>query len=62
MSHPVKLKLVAASIVLPFETPAVRALQRWKFRPGRKNGKAVNTRVAQVVNFNIEDYRAEKGS
>lgn len=37
-----------------FEAPAVAAVQRWKFRPGKKAGRPVNTRVRQVINFNME--------
>lgn len=37
-----------------FESPAVNAVRRWKFRPGKKDGRVVNTRVRQVINFNME--------
>lgn len=37
-----------------FEAPAVAAVKRWKFRPGKKAGRAVNTRVRQVINFTME--------
>ncbi|HEY4301638.1 MAG TPA: energy transducer TonB [Candidatus Didemnitutus sp.] len=36
-----------------FEEPTMRALLRWKFRPGKKNGRAVNTRVQQEFSFNL---------
>jgi len=37
-----------------FDNAAVNAVTRWKFRPGKKNGRAVNTRVRQVIHFNLE--------
>jgi len=37
-----------------FEAPAVAAVKRWKFRPGKKAGRAVNTRVRQIINFTME--------
>jgi len=37
-----------------FDAAAVNAVSRWKFRPGKKNGRAVSTRVRQVVTFNLE--------
>lgn len=38
-----------------FEMPALRAVERWKFRPGRKGGRAVNTRAQQTITFNLDD-------
>lgn len=38
-----------------FEQPAMQAVQKWQFRPGRKGGRAVNTRVQQVITFNLND-------
>ncbi|MFI5337730.1 MAG: energy transducer TonB, partial [Opitutales bacterium] len=38
-----------------FEQPALQAVQKWKFRPGRKGGHAVNTRVQQTITFNITE-------
>lgn len=37
-----------------FEQPAVEAVMRWKFRPGRKDNRPVNTRVQQLVQFTLE--------
>jgi hypothetical protein len=34
-----------------FERPALGAVSKWKFRPGR----LVNSRVQQVITFNLED-------
>jgi protein TonB len=36
-----------------FGTSAVRAVSQWKFRPGQKKGKAVNTHVRVPVVFSI---------
>ena len=36
-----------------FEDSAIQAVLKWKFRPGKKGGKAVNTRVAQPLAFSI---------
>lgn len=38
-----------------FEAPALQAVLKWKFRPGKKGGRAVNTRVQQVITFNLND-------
>jgi protein TonB len=38
-----------------FEVPAMQAVQKWKFKPGRKTGKNVATRVSQLIEFNLED-------
>lgn len=37
-----------------FDSEALRTVQRWKFQPGKKNGKAVNTRNVQLpLRFNL---------
>jgi periplasmic protein TonB len=47
---------VVSSTHTEFEQPAIQALQKWKFRPGKKNGKVVNTRnVQQPISFNLTD-------
>lgn len=38
-----------------FETAAVQAVSKWKFKPGRKGGRAVNTRMQQPIGFNLKD-------
>jgi protein TonB len=38
-----------------FEAPAVQAVLKWKFRPGRKSGRAVNTRMQVPIVFNLSD-------
>lgn len=40
-----------------FEVPAMQAVQKWKFRAGRKGGKAVNVRASQLIEFNLEDSK-----
>ncbi len=36
-----------------FEDSAIQAVLKWKFRPGKKGGKAVSTRVAQPLSFSL---------
>ena len=36
-----------------FEDAAIQAVLKWKFRPGQKGGRAVNTRVAQPLSFSL---------
>lgn len=38
-----------------FERPALDGVVRWKFRPGMKLGRKVNTRVIQPIDFSIND-------
>lgn len=38
-----------------FEANALMAIQKWKFRPGKKGGKAVNTRMSVPLIFNLKD-------
>ncbi|HRP04062.1 MAG TPA: energy transducer TonB [Opitutaceae bacterium] len=38
-----------------FEAAAVQAVSKWKFKPGRKGGKAVNTRMQVPIVFSITD-------
>lgn len=38
-----------------FETAAVQAVSKWKFRPGKKGGRAVNTRMQQPISFSLAD-------
>ena len=46
---------VVTSTNREFETPAIQAVQKWKYRPGKKAGKNVNTRVSQEITFNLND-------
>lgn len=38
-----------------FEAPAIQAISKWKFRPGRKGGRAVNTRMQIPLVFSLND-------
>jgi protein TonB len=39
-----------------FDQPAIQALAKWKFRPGKKGGKTVNTKkVQQVITFRLNE-------
>jgi len=38
-----------------FVAPAVQAVSRWKFRPGKRNGRFVNTRMTVPVAFELSD-------
>jgi protein TonB len=40
-----------------FEVPAMQAVAKWKFKPGRKGGRPVNVRVSQLIEFNLEDSK-----
>ncbi len=37
-----------------FSEAAMKAVRRWKFQPGKKNGEAVVTRVRQRLNFSLD--------
>lgn len=38
-----------------FEAAAIQAVLKWKFRPGKKQGKAVNTRMQVPIVFSITE-------
>lgn len=38
-----------------FEQPAVQAVSKWKFRPGRKGGRSVNTHMQVPIVFTLND-------
>jgi protein TonB len=38
-----------------FAEPAVQAVSKWRFRPGRKDGKAVNTHMQVPIQFETVD-------
>jgi protein TonB len=40
-----------------FEVPAVQAVLKWKFKPGRKGGRAVNVRASQLIEFNLDENK-----
>lgn len=41
-----------------FAEPAVAAVRNWRFLPGRKNGRLVNTRMSVPVYFKISDVKS----
>lgn len=44
---------VVQSSHMEFEKPALDAIRRWKFTPGKKDGEAVRVRVAAPLIFNV---------
>lgn len=38
-----------------FEMPALQAVSKWKFKPGRKGGRVVNVRASQLLEFNATE-------
>lgn len=40
-----------------FEVPAIQAVLKWKFKPGRRGGRAVNVRASQLIEFNLDDAK-----
>jgi len=38
-----------------FEMPALQAVQKWKFKPGRRRGQVVNVRASQLLEFNATE-------
>lgn len=40
-----------------FEEPARQAVLKWKFKPGRRGGRAVNVRASQLIEFNLDDNK-----
>jgi protein TonB len=36
-----------------FNEPAVKGVYKWKFKPGMKGGRKVNTRMAVPIRFKI---------
>ena len=40
-----------------FEVPAMQCVSKWKFKPGRKGGRAVSTKASQLIEFNLEDNK-----
>lgn len=44
---------VLSSSQREFEPAAMAAIQKWKFRPGRKDGKAVSVAMSVLLNFHL---------
>jgi len=40
-----------------FEASALQAVQKWKFKAGRKGGQPVKVRVSQLLEFNLDDLK-----
>ena len=38
-----------------FEGPSIQAVLKWKFRPGKKGGRTVNSRCQQLLQYTLED-------
>jgi len=38
-----------------FENPSIQAVLKWKFRPGKKGGRVVNSRCQQLLQYNVGD-------
>jgi protein TonB len=48
------LRVVRSEPAGAFDRAAVRAVERWRFVPGKKDGVAVSCRVRQVIRFRVE--------
>ncbi len=46
---------VVRSSATVFEEPTLRAVARWKFEPGRKDGRTVRFRMSVPVRFNLNE-------
>lgn len=51
---PQSIEVVSAQPGDIFVNAALRAIERWRFSPGRKDGRAVATRVRQTVSFQLK--------
>ena len=45
----------ARSTQREFESAAVQAVSKWKFRPGKKSGRAVNTHMQVPIVFTLNE-------
>ena len=50
---PEYIKIISSKPGDIFSNAAIRAIERWRFAPGKKNGKEVATRVRQKVEFKL---------
>jgi periplasmic protein TonB len=52
-------KVVQAQVISAtqreFENPSMQAVLKWQFRPGKKGGRAVNTRCQQKLDFKLNN-------
>jgi len=44
-----------------FERPAIDAMLKWKFTPGEMNGRPVNVRAVQRIDFRVDYVAAQEG-
>ncbi|MBK8857635.1 MAG: energy transducer TonB [Opitutaceae bacterium] len=52
----VRNPFIVRSTQREFEAAAIQAVSKWKFRPGKKGGRVVNTgRVQQLITFKINE-------
>jgi len=51
----VRNPFVVKSSQREFESAAIQAVSKWKFRPGKKGGRAVNTRMQQPISFSLAE-------
>lgn len=54
-SGDVKNAFAVRSTQREFEAAAVQAVSKWKFRPGRRGGRAVPTRMQVPISFTLEE-------
>jgi TonB family protein len=47
--------MVIRSTNTDFDETALKTVKRWKFRPGYKRGKTVNSRIQQPIRFTVND-------
>jgi len=46
--------VVKSSTRPEFELPALQAVSKWKYKPGRKNKEKVNVRIEETVKFELK--------
>ena len=51
----VRNSYAARSTAREFESAAIQAVSKWKFRPGKRRGRAVNTHMQVPVGFTLTD-------
>jgi protein TonB len=50
----VRNAFVLSSTQHEFEAAAIQAVSKWRFHPGRRGGRAVNTRMQVEINFRLD--------
>jgi protein TonB len=51
----VRNPFVVRSTQREFDAPAIQAISKWKFRPGKKGGRAVPSRAQQSIAFTLNE-------